>query len=141
MSITTRVAALAAQALAVAGAASPWLARVPGVNIAFRALTDPHRPTALTAVPGAGWIVIGAAAAGVLAALAGSRILLAVAATAQLLTIADFVVLESVRRSPGNYDAVDVADGCWLVLIAALAGLLAAVMTRPRLQQRREAVQ
>ncbi|MBV9382151.1 MAG: hypothetical protein JOY82_05890 [Streptosporangiaceae bacterium] len=128
MSATARMAALAAQAVAIAGALTPWLASIPGVQIALAALTSQHEIT--RGVPGAGWIVIGAAAIAASAALAGNHLLVITAAVAQLITIADFTILEAIRRAPGTYGAADIAPGCWMVLAASVAGILIAVASR-----------
>lgn len=133
MKAAARTAALAAQVVAVLGAVSHWLQRIPGVALPLAALTDPGRHALTQAGSGAGWLVIGAAAAGAAGALAGSRWVLIGAAAAQFVTVTDFIVLEGIRRAPGNYDAVDIASGCWLVLAASIAGILiGAVGRRPR---------
>jgi hypothetical protein len=122
------VAALAAQAVAIAGALTPWLANIPGVQIALAALTSQHAIT--RAAPGAGWIVIGVAAIASAAELAGNRLLVITAAVAELITIVDFTIMEAIRRAPGNYGAANIAPGCLMVLAASVAGILIAAASR-----------
>jgi len=135
VSAAVRVAALAAQAMAIAGAFSHWLADISGVQIALTALTEPGQQAITRAQPGAGWIVVAAAAVAAAAALAGNRGLVVSAAAVQLIVIVDFNVLEGIRRAPGNYDTVNIAPGCWIVLTASVAGILiGAASTRARNQ-------
>ena len=65
---------------------------------------------------------------------------LAVAAAVELVVITDFIVLEAIRRAPGDFVAATVAAGCWLVLAGALAGLVLAVPGRRRCQADQRAI-
>lgn len=132
MKPTARIAALIAQVVTVTGAFGTWLPHTPGLRIAFGALTDPHHHAVPRAGIGVGWIVIAAAAIGMLAALAGSRPLLTLACIVEFALIVDFIVFEAIRRAPGNYNAADIAWGCWFVMVAALAGLLIVGAGTPR---------